>query len=1018
MFILHSVLEQGNLLLWAEKSFQKLSVRRGRKPINAPPRAHPFAATQEELLSLLTSLAVQKTQCTKGLLWLPSSNEGPDPSHPILEGPVERSQTLAPWAVDGCCLTPQQVLLWLAKSENSFGKEHLYLQEVLRFTASLAMRQRYLPSLQYKDEQWLGTWVPVFMGQDKMRLCHAASAMPSLCRSWSSSLKHETLPDSHPEQVLEYFMQELLQELLRQSALLSHEKIVKTSNSHDAWMQSLTTGCALYKTQSEEAVSLQSTIQEWQSPLQNTLSSPFRFCLKIHEPEATISINEHLLSTDNPWKISYLLQAYDDPSLLVTTEDVWNPKGTKRKVLERPNFQARQFVLNSLGMATSLCDKIEESLQTSIPTGFSLQPDEVLSFFAQDALRLEEAGFGVIGPNWWKKNGTRLAAKAHIDSPALQANPKGSLWDDICMGWHIFLGNLCISQEELEQLAQLKESLVKLRGEWIFLRQEDLQRALELLQKPPSPPSNALDLLHIASDAETQTVGLPMLEVTATGWVHTFLSSLQDHSVMQSLELPKGFVGSLRPYQLRGYSWMTFLQQWQLGACLADDMGLGKTPQTLAMIVRKWEMITDPKPTLIVCPTSLTGNWQKEASKFTPSLPVYVHHGIERKKGDSFLESIQGYGLVITSYSLLHRDAEFFDKIRWEGIILDEAQNIKNADTKQTRAAYALQSNYRLALTGTPVENHVGDLWSLMHFLNPGYLGSQEMFRKTFFNPIQIEKRIESMDLLKKLTKPLILRRVKTDRTIITDLPDKVENKMYCSLSSEQITLYETIIKEANAALAIASGIARKGIILATLMKLKQVCNHPSHFLNDGPLIAERSGKLERFCEMVEEIDATQDRVLVFTQYAEMGHLLKHFLENKRHKEVLFLHGGSSKSQRDSMVERFQTEDNGPNVFLLSLRAGGVGLNLTRAAHVFHFDRWWNPAIENQATDRAFRIGQKQNVYVHKFICLGTIEERIDAMIEQKKEVASNIVGTGEGWITELSTESLQDLWKLQKTKL
>ena len=353
-----------------------------------------------------------------------------------------------------------------------------------------------------------------------------------------------------------------------------------------------------------------------------------------------------------------------------------------------------------------------------------------------------------------------------------------------------------------------------------------------------------------------------------------------------------------------------------------------------------------------------------------------------------------------------------FQQIEWANVILDEAQNIKNSTTQQARASYQLNSGYRLALTGTPVENNIGDLWSLMHFLNPGYLGTQKSFLEMFFKPIQIHKDTRTTENLKRLTKPFILRRLKTDRSIITDLPDKIETNSYCRLTDEQISLYESVIENANKALETAEGIERKGIILGTLGKLKQVCNHPVNFLKDNSSIESRSGKLLRLEELLEEIDSAKESSLIFTQYTEMGKLLKGYLEEKKGEEVLFLHGGIRKNDRDFMVETFQQGRN--RIFILSLKAGGVGLNLDRANHVIHYDRWWNPAVENQATDRAFRIGQKKKVHVHKLVCSGTIEERIDAMIESKKEIAENAIGTGEGWLTELSNENLKDLWQLQ----
>ncbi|MBI2924566.1 MAG: DEAD/DEAH box helicase, partial [Verrucomicrobia bacterium] len=335
-------------------------------------------------------------------------------------------------------------------------------------------------------------------------------------------------------------------------------------------------------------------------------------------------------------------------------------------------------------------------------------------------------------------------------------------------------------------------------------------------------------------------------------------------------------------------------------------------------------------------------------------------------------------------------------------------------ETKQARAARALRADCRIALTGTPVENNVGDLWSIMEFLNPGFLGTQGEFKRRFFLPIQVDRDPATTERLKRLTGPFLLRRLKTDKTIIADLPDKLEMKVFCPLTKEQASLYAAVVKDAGDALDESTGIQRKGLVLATLMKLKQVCNHPAQFLGDNSAIPGRSGKLARLTEMLEEVLAAHDRALVFTQFTEMGGLLRRHLQETFGREVLFLHGGVAKKQRDQMVERFQSDGDAPPVFLLSLKAGGTGLNLTRANHVFHFDRWWNPAVENQATDRAFRIGQTRNVQVHKFLCQGTLEEKIDEMIERKKEIAANVVGAGEGWLTELSTAELKDLFALR----
>jgi SNF2 family DNA or RNA helicase len=351
-------------------------------------------------------------------------------------------------------------------------------------------------------------------------------------------------------------------------------------------------------------------------------------------------------------------------------------------------------------------------------------------------------------------------------------------------------------------------------------------------------------------------------------------------------------------------------------------------------------------------------------------------------------------------------------------VILDEAQNIKNPSTQQAQAARKLRAAHRVALTGTPIENRLAELWSLFQFLNPGYLGSQEAFRANFARPIERLQDPQAAQQLKALVGPFILRRVKTDPTVIQDLPAKNEMKVYCTLTPEQATLYQAVVSDSLAQIEAAEGIKRKGLVLSTLLRLKQVCNHPAHFLGDGSALESRSGKLERLGEMLDEVHTVNERALVFTQFAEMGTMLQQHLQGLFGGEVLFLHGGTPVKTRQTMIERFQEDPHGPFVFILSLKAGGTGLNLTRANHVFHFDRWWNPAVENQATDRAFRIGQTRQVQVHKYLCAGTVEEHIDAMIEDKQALAATIVGTSEAWITELSTDQLRDLFALRAEAL
>jgi SNF2 family DNA or RNA helicase len=587
-----------------------------------------------------------------------------------------------------------------------------------------------------------------------------------------------------------------------------------------------------------------------------------------------------------------------------------------------------------------------------------------------------------------------------------------SLSELIKFDWEVAIGGEKYTREELDRLAASTAPLVKVHGRWLPFDPQSIRAALELWKREPAP---AREVIRMALGAADAPPGVQLEEVRGEGWIGELLGKLGGHSRFEELPLPAGFRGTLRPYQLRGFSWLGFLREYGLGACLADDMGLGKTVQTLALLERDRARGVD-RPALLICPTSVVGNWEKEAARFAPGLQVLVHHGLARVRGEEFAEQAARHAVVISSYALMHRDIDLLKEIAWSGIILDEAQNIKNPDTRQSRAARSLTADYRIALTGTPVENNVGELWSIMDFLNPGFLGNHAEFRRLFLLPIQKRADSGATLQLKKLTAPFILRRLKTDTSVIQDLPAKMEMKVFCNLTPEQASLYKSVVDETARLLEAATGIQRKGVILAALTKLKQVCNHPAQFLGDQSPLPGRSGKLSRLTEMVEELLSEGDRALIFSQFVDMGERLQRHLASTFGEEVLFLNGSVPADKRDKMVQRFQNAGEGsPKLFVLSLKAGGTGLNLTAANHVFHFDRWWNPAVENQATDRAFRIGQTRNVQIHKFVCVGTLEEKIDEMIERKKAVADDVIGAGEAWLTELSTAEIKQLFALRQ---
>jgi non-specific serine/threonine protein kinase len=497
--------------------------------------------------------------------------------------------------------------------------------------------------------------------------------------------------------------------------------------------------------------------------------------------------------------------------------------------------------------------------------------------------------------------------------------------------------------------------------------------------------------------------------LTAGPELEALLDRLKSPDARQ-IPSPPGLRTQLRPYQHTGLGWLHFVTQLGLGACLADDMGLGKTVQVIALLLalkreREERPGPRPAPSLLVVPASLIANWKAEIERFAPSLTIVIAHPSETPSGKKEItaKDIEGYDLVITTYGMLIRQ-EWLRKHSWQLAILDEAQAIKNSGTRQTRCAKELRASARVALTGTPVENRLSDLWSLFDFLDPGLLGNARAFA-TFVKKMEAAPR-PSYQPLRALVGPYILRRLKTDKRVIADLPDKTEVKAYCGLSKQQAVLYQEAVHDLGDRLRTAEGMERRGLVLAQLMRLKQICNHPAQLLGHGEYDAKHSGKFQRLAMLCEELAQRQEKALIFTQFREIVGPLARFLEGIFGRPGLVLHGGTAVGQRRELVERFQRED-GPPFFVLSVKAGGTGLNLTAASQVIHFDRWWNPAVEDQATDRAFRIGQKRNVLVHKFVCRGTVEERIDALIAEKAGLLHEMVEGGEHLLTEMNNEEL-----------
>lgn len=995
MLILHMAEMDGSLALWGERSGDGRPAQKGM---------HPWSATPDELR--VASIPLGEDEAFTATAWLPTADGRPVPSSGIIAEVTSAPTKISPWRVAACRLSVQEAMdvlqmtygLRTLEDGTIVGEDMAWWAGVLRQVGSMVARQQYLPdAVPVENSKYVAAWNPVFVGEDAEWMDAAVVKMPAVARALTPTSTGRA-PSTSAAAVLWDVASNLTDHIVRatmQGAGRRGRRRTRFDSIHDAWLYSLRSGHHVISGTPEALRQLAGQIHEWQRPIAIMAGSPFRLCFRIEEPEEEQDV----------WNVRYLVQSNDDPSLLVPIDIAWDDA-------ERPNL--RGHLLFALGQAAEICPGIAAGLSRDGPVGHTIDAAGAYHFLTREAEALRQAGYGVMLPAWWTGRGNRrrLAAKAQIRRADTGGSGILSLDSMLQFDWEVALGDQSISIEELERMASLKSSLVKMRGQWAVVSTEEIRAAIDLLKKGRGGGS-LRDMVRMDLGVGDIPEGLEWGGISSTDTVQDILEQLNGRASMEEIEPPEGFVGKLRPYQRRGYAWLSFLRQWGLGGCLADDMGLGKTIQMLALVQRDREA-GETRPALLVCPTSVINNWKREAARFAPGLSVLVHHGTGRAKGEAFSRAAANHAMVVTSYGLLLRDIKTIRSTQWSGIVLDEAQNIKNSQTKQAQAVRSIRSDYQFALTGTPVENSVADLWSIMEFLNPGFLGGQKKFRQNFLLPIQAGRDEEAAERLRRATGPFVLRRLKTDKSVISDLPDKIEIKEYCALTKEQATLYASVLQETERALAEAEGIQRRGIILGTLSKLKQVCNHPAHFLGDNSAVPQRSGKLERLTEMLEEVIESGDKALIFTQFVEMGHVLKRHIQEVFGREVVFLHGGTPRRQRDIMVERFGG-DGAVQIFIVSLKAGGTGLNLTAASHVFHFDRWWNPAVEDQATDRAFRIGQTRNVQVRKMICAGTLEERIDQMIERKKEIAGSVVGAGEGWLTELSNDELREVLALSR---
>jgi SNF2 family DNA or RNA helicase len=983
--VLHGFVgRDGRLHLWAETDTPG-EVARGW---------HPFALPASSLPA--------GDHFAEAHLLLPSTSAGPIPSPHL--GLRERRGTprLRSWQVPSVVVPFVDDDL-VDEFDGRAGSTVSWLGELCAFAADLVRRGRVLPAVD--PGKPAARWRPVITGFDAVARNDLVRRMPAACRA--SRTRPGDTAGLPAEDTTAVALDRLVDGLVR--TRLAEKGI----DIGDGWLAALT-GDPEFTAAPALADELADRLDAWYGDAVS--GAAVRLCfrlshlheLELDEPDA-LSSDKFDKSDLRPsaagdrkdaWLLEFLLQAVDEPSALVTAADIWQDQYAP---LRRWTRHPQERLLGGLGRAARLYPDLDAALRVPRPVDMVLDTEQAHRFLGQAAL-LEEAGYGVLLPAWWKERpslGLALNVRNRDTISPVLRDRAADLAHIVDYDWGLALGGRTLTENELGDLARAKVPLVKMRGRWVWLDADRLDAGLRFLSRGGGTMT-AGDALRTIRLLPPEELPLPVTSTGGEGWLADLLAG-ESEQRLELLDPPAGLRGELRAYQRRGFSWLAFMDGLGLGACLADDMGLGKTVQLLALLLHRRD-----GPALLLAPLSVLGNWQREAARFAPALRVEVLHGTDRPDPASLAEA----DIVLTTYATATRDADALAAISWDRVVLDEAQHVKNSASGAAKAVRRFRARSRIALTGTPVENRLAELWSILDFLNPGVLASAHTFRARFSVPIERYEDEDAASRLRQATKPFLLRRVKSDPIVIDDLPDKRHVRHLCGLTGEQSTLYRAVLDEMTGRLGESHDKWRKGIVLSAMTKLKQVCVHPALLLGDGSPLPGRSGKLERLEEIVDNALADGESVLAFTQFATFGRMLTPHLAARFGVPVRFLHGGISRTRRDALVAEFQSSAR-PGIFVLSLKAGGTGLNLTAANHVVHVDRWWNPATEAQATDRAFRIGQQRDVQVHTLICLGTLEERIDRLLADKGTLAERVVGNGEGWLTALSTTELRELLSL-----
>lgn len=957
-------------------------------------------------------------------------------------------KTLGGRMMEGLALTPGDAFQLLISLDSGYyqtqglnvGEEMEYWVQVSRFALELLLQGKFAPGTaevpsvgrrRTTMQNIKAVWKPQLSAEDTARFLQLAANIPPIAMGPPAALAGFD-PSTREEAgaiVLYSFLCGVIDSQARAAVRESEDKLRTYLANYrrgqsplaELWWNSLLTV--------SRDIPIQGTaeeVSELEEAVERVGGTTFPYASGEDQPPENgtvglgLRLEPPLDETQKDWKVSFWVRSQEDEGLSMPVRSIWGNPESDQLIRGRMYSRIQLQLLMKLGEAVELAPELAAGLYGRAPESVSLSLDRLSTFMKESVPKLTASGVTVQMPSRWSREGRRrvgLSLKMMPDAKSSgEAHRLPVLGMEHLVSFQISaaMGGQSLTREELKFLAEQNLPYVQFRGEWVEVDLKEINQVLRFMKRHEKGEMELAEWMHLSADMDGERLwkGLFIEEVETTG----LLSSLLDGETSRKLPsrpIPSSLHGELRPYQERGYQWLSVMRDLGFGVCLADDMGLGKTVQVITCLLERLNTESAGGPVLIICPTSLLGNWQREIQRFAPDLTLHVHHGVRRLRGEDFLQEAANHDIVLTTYHLAGRDGGDLSAIQWSSVVLDEAQYIKNYRTKQAQSVMKLSAPHRIAMTGTPVENRLAELWSIFHFLNPGYLGSFNIFRQRYAPGEGQQERFRE---LHKLVSPFMLRRLKSDPDIRKDLPEKLELKSYCPLTEVQGAMYQAVVDEMMGQIESRSGIARKGLVLSSLTKLKQICDHPQLLRHDeGRAVrAESSGKMERMLEILDNIADVGESALIFTQYVGMGELLVSMLGRKYGKEPYFLHGGVPKRERDEMVRAFQAGE-GPEFFVLSLKAGGVGLNLTRANHVLHYDRWWNPAVENQATDRVFRIGQHRNVQVHKLISQGTLEERIDELIEQKKALSEQVVGSGETWLTEMSDGELRQLIELQE---